>query len=211
MPVEIVKICGITCEEDAQAAVSAGANALGFVFWPRSPRVVDVERAGAIIAALPAGVASVGVFVDQPASEVNDIARRAALTLVQLHGSETDEYARLMSRPVIKAVAIEGDRVPNVDGWRADVTILLDVHDPVRRGGTGKTIDWAAAARVARQRKILLAGGLNPENVSEAIARVRPYGIDVSSGVETSPGRKDHQRIKALFEAVHGGHYATRS
>ena len=208
---EIIKICGITRLEDAEAAVREGAKTLGFVFWPKSPRYVEVERARAIVAELPRDVVSVGVFVDQPADEVNEVAGRVGLSAVQLHGQEDRDYARLMNRPVIKALAIDGERLPDVDAWRPDITILLDVHDPVRKGGTGKTLDWAAAGDIAVRRKILLAGGLTPENVSEAIARVRPHGIDVSSGVEQSPGIKDHARIKALFEAVHGRYYATRS
>jgi phosphoribosylanthranilate isomerase len=208
---KFVKICGITRLEDAQAAVDAGANALGFIFWPKSPRVVDAERARAIVATLPQHVTAIGVFVDQPADEVNEIARRAGLGGVQLHGSERADYVRAMARPVIKAVAVTGADVPDVDVWPASVTVLLDVHDPVKKGGTGRTIDWTAAAAIARRRNIVLAGGLTPENVSGAIAQVLPYGIDVSSGVEVSPGIKDHGRIKALFEAMHGGHYATRS
>jgi phosphoribosylanthranilate isomerase len=206
-----VKICGITRLEDAQAAIDAGANALGFVFWPQSPRRVDVERAREIVAALSEDVTTVGVFVDQPVHDVNEIARRVGLRAVQLHGSEDGEYVRAMAQPVIKAVAVVGTEAPDVGAWASDVTILLDVHDPVKKGGTGKTIDWTVAADVARRRKILLAGGLTPQNVGDAIGRVRPYGIDVSSGVEAQPGIKDHGRIKALFEAVHGGHYATRS
>ena len=206
-----VKICGITRAEDAAAGIAAGANALGFVFWPKSPRCVDVERARTIVAAMPPHVTAVGVFVDQQADDVNEIARLVNLGAVQLHGSESDDYVRAMSRRVIKAVSVHGEHPPDVARWPESVTILLDVHDPVRKGGTGKTIEWTAAAVVARRRNILLAGGLTPENVSEAIARVRPYGIDVSSGVESQPGIKDHSRITALFEAVHGGHYAARS
>ena len=206
-----VKICGITRLEDAHAAVDAGANALGFVFWPKSPRRIDPERARQIVAALPEGVMAVGVFVDQPVDDVNEVARRVGLGAVQLHGSEPCDYVRAMTRPVIKAVAVVGDHAPAVSEWAPDVTILLDVHDPVKKGGTGRTVDWTAAADVARRRNILLAGGLTPQNVSDAIARVRPYGIDVSSGVEAEPGIKDHERIKALFEAVHGGYHATRS
>ena len=206
-----VKICGITRLEDAQAAVDAGANALGFVFWPKSPRRVDVERAREIAAALPEDVTTVGVFVDQAPNDVNDVARRVGLRAVQLHGSEDGEYVRAMTRPVIKAVAVVGSQAPDVNAWPSSVTVLLDVHDPVKKGGTGKTIDWTVAASVAGRRNVLLAGGLTPQNVGEAIARVRPYGIDVSSGVEAEPGIKDHGRIKALFEAVHGDHYAARS
>jgi phosphoribosylanthranilate isomerase len=206
-----VKICGITRLEDAEAAVAAGANALGFVFWPKSPRRVDADTARAIVATLPASVTAIGVFVDQPAEEVNTIVAEVGLGAVQLHGHESAEYVQSMTRPVVKAVAVEGGQTPAVDAWPSEVTVLLDVHDPVKKGGTGRTIDWHAAAGIARRRNILLAGGLTPENVGEAITRVRPYGIDVSSGVEEKPGIKDHERIKALFEAVHGSHYATRS
>jgi phosphoribosylanthranilate isomerase len=123
---------------------------------------------------------------------------------VQLHGDEqVDDLAPLV-RPVIKAVALGGDSAIDVAAWPARVTLLLDVHDPARRGGTGQTIDWSAAASIARRRRTLLAGGLTPENVAAAVACVQPLGIDVSSGVETSPGIKDHGRIRALFEAVHG-------
>jgi phosphoribosylanthranilate isomerase len=206
-----VKICGITRLEDAQAAVEAGANAVGFVFWPKSPRRVDVERAREIASALPEDVTTVGVFVDQPLNDVNDVARRVGLRVVQLHGSEDGEYVRAVTRPVIKAVAVVGRQAPDINAWPSNVTVLLDVHDPLKKGGTGKTIDWTVAASVASRRNVLLAGGLTPQNVGDAIARVRPYGIDVSSGVEREPGIKDHGRIKALFEAVHGDHYAARS
>ena len=122
---------------------------------------------------------------------------------MQLHGNEDEAYVKEMTRPVFKAVPVAGDGA-DVGRWPADVTVLLDVHDPVRKGGTGQTIDWDAAAGIAKKRQVLLAGGLTPENVAEAIARVQPYGIDVSSGVEEKPGIKDHGRLKALFEAING-------
>jgi phosphoribosylanthranilate isomerase len=207
----IVKICGITRLEDAEAAVACGANALGFVFWPRSPRQVDPQQAQAIVAALPPFVTPVGVFVDQPAEDVNAISSLVRLGAVQLHGSESPDYARSLERPVVKAIAVGTTETAAVDAWPANVIVLLDVHDPIRRGGTGQIVDWTAAAEIARRRRTILAGGLTADNVVEAISRVRPYGIDVSSGVEASPGIKDHERLKALFEAVHGSHYATRS
>jgi phosphoribosylanthranilate isomerase len=209
--VKLVKICGITRLEDAEAAVACGADALGFVFWPRSPRYVDPERARAIVEALPPFVTPVGVFVDQPAEEVNAVSSLARLGAVQLHGSESPDYTRSLERPVVKAIAVGTTEATAIDVWPMNVVLLLDVHDPVRRGGTGQTVDWAAAGEIARRRRTILAGGLTAENVADAIARVRPYGIDVSSGVERSPGIKDHGRLKALFEAVHGSHYATRS
>lgn len=205
----IVKICGITRPEDAEAAVAAGAGAIGFIFWPKSPRFIDPHRARAIAAALPPLVTPVGVFVNQPLDYVNGVASLVRLGAVQLHGDETPEYAAGAAAPVIKALSLDA-----ADGtaWPARVRILLDVHDPVARGGTGRTIDWAAAAAVAARREILLAGGLTPDNVADAVARVRPFGIDVSSGVERAPGIKDPRRLRALFEAVHdAGHITTRS
>jgi phosphoribosylanthranilate isomerase len=195
-----VKICGITLAEDADAAIKAGADAIGFVFWPGSPRLIDPYRARAIAATLPPFVTTVGVFVNQPIEYVTGVASLVRLGAVQLHGDETIEYAAALSRPVVKAMSLGDDRVT---AWPAQTTVLLDVHDPVRRGGTGRTIDWTAAAAVAAGRRILLAGGLTPDNVAEAVARVRPFGIDVSSGVERTPGVKDHQRLRALFEALH--------
>jgi phosphoribosylanthranilate isomerase len=204
----IVKICGITRLEDAEAAVAAGASAIGFIFWPESPRFIDPHRARAIAAALPPFVTTVGVFVNQPLDHVNGVASLVRLAAVQLHGDEMPAFAAAVSSPVLKAVTVGTD----MRGWPARVRLLLDVHDPVARGGTGRTINWAAAADMAGQRDIVLAGGLTPDNVADAIARVRPFGIDVSSGVERAPGIKDHRRLRALFEAVHdAGHITTRS
>ena len=202
-----VKVCGITRLEDAVAAVDAGAGAIGFVFWPESPRFVDPYRARAIAAELPPFVTSVGLFVNQPLAYVYGVAALVRLGAVQLHGDETPEFAAGVAAPVIRALSVDA-----AAAWPAGSTLLLDAHDPVKRGGTGRTIDWAAAAAVAARRRVLLAGGLTPDNVADAIARVRPFGIDVSSGVERAPGVKDHQRIRALFEAVHAtGHLTTRS
>ena len=209
-----VKVCGITRREDAEAAVEAGANALGFVFWPKSPRAIDPYRARAIVSSLPPFVSAVGVFVDQPADYVNGVASLVHLSAVQLHGEEPGDYVAAIHRPVMKAVALRNGLAPAagvVEAWPSRVLVLLDVHDPVRRGGTGRTVDWSVAAEVARRRRVVLAGGLTAENVSEAIARVQPFGIDVSSGVEAAPGIKDHGRIKALFEAVHGSTITARS
>jgi phosphoribosylanthranilate isomerase len=194
-----VKICGITRVEDARAAVDAGARALGFVFWPGSPRFVDPYRARAIVATLPPFVTPVGLFVDQPAHYVSGVAALVRLGAVQLHGDESVDFAATVRHPVIKALSV-GDAI---DRWPASTTILLDACDPVRRGGTGRTIDWNAAAEVAATRRVLLAGGLTPENAADAVARVRPFGIDVSSGVERTPGIKDHGKINALFEVLH--------
>jgi len=205
----LVKICGITRRADAYAAVDAGAAAIGFVFWPESPRFIDPYRARTIAAALPPFVTTVGVFVDQPSDHVSRVASLVRLSAVQLHGSETPDYAAALRRPVIKAVTL-GERPgegPEEDEeaiaqWPNHVAVLLDVRDPVKHGGTGHVIDWNRAAGVAARRPVLLAGGLTPENVAAAIRCVRPFGIDVSSGVEESPGVKDHGRVRALFKAI---------
>src|SRR5439155_4218424 len=199
----LVKICGITSVEDAEAAVEAGAAALGFVFWPKSPRFIDPHRARAIVSTLPPFVAPVGVFVNQPAAHVRGVAALVRLGAVQLHGDEDVLYVAGMDYPVIKAVTIEReDDADRINIWPRRTTLLLDVRDPMNRGGTGRTIDWSAAAPIAARHRTLLAGGLTPDNVAQAVARVRPFGIDVSSGVEHSPGIKDHARIRALFEAL---------
>ena len=194
-----VKVCGITRREDAAAAVDAGAGALGFVFWPKSPRFIDPFHARAIVAKLPPFVTAVGLFVNPPREYVSGVASLVRLGAVQLHGDESIAFAESLRQPVIRALTLS-DRI---DEWPARMRVLLDAHDPARRGGTGRTIDWTAAAVVATARPILLAGGITPENVAEAVARVRPFGIDVSSGVEHSPGIKDHNKIRALFEALH--------
>lgn len=198
-----VKVCGIRRLEDALLAAELGADALGFIFWQGSARFIDPYRARPIAAALPPFVTAVGVFVDQPADYVAGVAGLVKLGAVQLHGQEPPaSYARVHYR-VIKAVPMGQDFDPaSVDGVPADATVLLDAHDPVRRGGTGHLVDWPLAAAVARRRPVILSGGLNPDNVADAIATVRPYAIDISSGVETSPGIKDPAKLRALFAAL---------
>lgn len=196
-----VKICGITRLEDARAALDAGANAIGFIFWPKSARYIDPARARAIIASLPEPVLAIGVFVNQPSDEVNEAASRAGVNAVQLHGDETPGAAGAITRPVIKALA--GAALSGAtERWPRGTTILVDAHDPEQRGGTGQQADWKTAAQLARTRRVLLAGGLTPENVAQAIAEVRPYGIDVSSGVEAAPGIKALDKLTALFKAL---------
>ena len=149
------------------------------------------------------------MFVNQDLDYVNGVASLVRLGAVQLHGDETPAFASGVSAPVIRVMSAA---TLDPAAWPEPVRLLLDVHDPVARGGTGRTVDWTLAADVAAKRKILLAGGLTPDNVAGAVARVRPFGIDVSSGVERAPGIKDHQRLRALFEAVHDtGYIATRS
>ncbi len=198
-----VKVCGITRLEDGLLAASAGAAAVGFIFWPHSPRYIEPPRAQAITAQLPPLVTSVGVFVDTPPAEVERIAREVGLGAIQLHGREScADYAPVGLR-LIKAVAV-GERfsMEGLDDVPGDVTVLLDAQDPVRLGGTGRSIDWAVGARVARARRVVLSGGLRPDNVRAAVEAVRPYAVDVSSGVEERPGIKAPDLVRAFLAAV---------
>jgi phosphoribosylanthranilate isomerase len=198
-----VKICGITRGEDARLAVRLGANAVGFVFWPDSPRVVSAEAARAMAQSLPALVARVGVFVDAPADAVGRVVLQAGLDVVQLHGCEAVEaYVSLPVR-LIKSVTLESPAdVERAAHLPAQVTVLVDATDPVRRGGTGQAANWEWAAALARLRPVMLAGGLSADNVTEAVRVVRPWAIDVSSGVESAPGVKDAARMTRLFAAL---------
>jgi phosphoribosylanthranilate isomerase len=189
-----IKVCGITRAEDAQHAAAHGATALGFVFWARSPRIVTAAQAADIIAALPAAVTPVGVFVNEPIDGIRSIVEQTGIRVVQLHGDESPDYADALDCPVLRAVRVnDGDVVSG--SWPAETTFLVDTVDPVRRGGTGVAVDWKRAAALARERRIVLAGGLTPANVAEAITAVRPFGVDVSSGVEASPGVKDFDKV----------------
>ena len=196
-----VKVCGITRESDATEAVRCGATALGFVFWPESARYVDPDRAGDIIGRLPRSVNTVGIFVNQPIEDVRHVAARTGISTIQLHGDEPASYADAFETPILKATTLEQmDR--SLNGWPDDTLVLLDAHDPIRRGGTGQVIDWEGAAKVAARRRVVLAGGLTPDNVREAIAAVHPFGVDVSSGVEAAPGVKDLQKMARFLENV---------
>jgi phosphoribosylanthranilate isomerase len=199
----IVKICGITRAEDAALAVTLGASALGFIFWPGSPRAIDPHRARAIAATLPPFVTTVGVFVNQPAGFINSVSNLVGLGVVQLHGDEDPAFAAAVKRPVLKAVSLPAESAMTAR-WSPRTLLLVDAHDPVRRGGTGTTANWGLAAELSRRRPIMLAGGLTPANVADAVAWVQPFGIDVSSGVERAPGVKDHQLMIDLFEKLRG-------
>ena len=174
-----------------------GATAVGFIFWPRSPRYVDPEQAAALVRLVPPGVATVGVFVNEPVEAMRDIAARTGVSMVQLHGDEPPEMAAQLDRPVLKALGVEAVRDT---AWPVETTVLLDVTDRERRGGTGQLVDWTQAAAVARVRPVVLAGGLAPDNVEAAIAAVRPYGVDVSSGVEDEPGVKNAGLVRLFLE-----------
>lgn len=198
-----VKVCGITRREDARLAVELGASAVGFVFWRQSPRAVTIEQARRITGTLPAFVAAVGVFVNASPDEVEETAREARLTAIQLHGDEDASAYERCARPVIKALPVGTDfTLSAVEGVPAGMTVLLDAHDPARRGGTGRTIEWTVAATAARVRPVILSGGLTPDNVRTAAETVRPFALDVSSGVESAPGVKDDGRLRAFFRAL---------
>ena len=186
-----VKICGVTRPEDARLAAELGASAIGIVLWPGSPRYVESAKAREIVASLPAFVSAVGVFVNQ--HEVAErVAREIGLMVVQFHGDEAPGSYRTFPFRVIKAVTVrDASAREEAAAVPASATVLLDAHDRVKRGGTGRQIDWSIAAMIARERPVILSGGLNAENAAEAVETVAPYAIDVSSGVERVVGRKD--------------------
>lgn len=201
-----IKICGITNPEDAAWAVSAGADALGFVLYRKSPRYVEPAVVRNIVASLPPFILPIGVFVNEEAAVVRTLVDDCGLAMAQLHGDETAAYCRTLGRPALKALRVrdrgtflalaefqEGGRVRG---------FVIDAFSEQAYGGTGQTVDWTLAAEAARSVPVILAGGLTPGNVSSAIHRVRPYGVDVSSGVEACPGKKDPAKVKAFIEAA---------
>jgi phosphoribosylanthranilate isomerase len=205
-----VKICGITRLEDAQLAVELGAAALGFNFYRPSPRYVEPAVARDIIRRLPPFTTAVGVFADQEdAAQILAAADEAGVQVVQLHGPKLPPEDAIGRYPAIRAIGLgpESDQELTESMVRAVTqsaprVLLLDTADPVLRGGTGRTFDWKSARRISRHRRVILAGGLTPENVEEAITQVRPYAVDVATGVECEPGVKDAARMKAFFKAV---------
>ncbi|MCI5159360.1 MAG: phosphoribosylanthranilate isomerase [Candidatus Electrothrix sp. AUS1_2] len=204
-----IKMCGITNPEDAAAAVDAGVDALGFIFYEKSPRNIDPEVARIIIEQLPPFVDTVGVFVDRKRQEVEEIIRFCRLGYAQLHGQESPKYCERLTRfaapcQVIKALRVgshlqAGDITPyneHVKGF------LLDTYQKGIKGGTGQRFDWSLIHGLQLQRDFILAGGLDAESVREAVEIVRPYALDVNSGVEAAPGRKDHKLIKKFIRQV---------
>ncbi len=209
-----VKVCGITNYEDAATALDQGVDALGFNFFPSSPRYIDPETARSIIRRLPPFAATVGIFVNVPMPEqVIEIARIACVQVLQLHGRETPEYCRSLADWIlIKALHVDGNQVPDLPKDYPVQAFLLDVKHEGRFGGTGKTFDWNLIKEMKRTRPIILAGGLRPENVREAIRIVAPYAVDVCSGVESAPGKKDAgELIEFMNEVRHAGNFLHRS
>ena len=201
-----VKICGITNLEDALLAADLGANALGFIFSAKSPRCVAPGAAREIIRQLPPLVVSVGVFVDEEAAVVRDLAARVGLDWVQLHGAETPEYCRSLGRRVLKGFRIQDENsLKALQEYRGAVqAFLLDTYKQGQMGGTGEVFDWDLARKAQAYGPIVLAGGLTASNVVQAIKTAQPQAVDVASGVEAAPGKKDPEKLRAFFAGVKG-------
>jgi phosphoribosylanthranilate isomerase len=209
----VIKICGITRPEDAQAAVKLGVHALGFILWPGSPRSVAFEGMARMVSALPPLITPVGVFVSPTASDVQR-AVDAGIRVAQIHGT-VPEWGARPPATILRAVRLKKESSTATDRQidplsvsldppvPGSVAVLLDAHDEALHGGTGKTVDWERAALIARTRPVILAGGLTAANVIAAIEKVRPYGVDVASGVEERPGVKSHLRLRHFVDAVH--------
>lgn len=202
-----IKICGITNLADALAACAAGADAIGLNFYARSPRVVALEDAREIRKRLPAGVEAFGVFVNEGPREILRVMREVGLDALQLHGDEAPEAVTELARiaPVFKALRVGADfSAATLEKYSDAAGFLFDAAEGAagQYGGTGRLADWGVAQQAARGHRIFLAGGLSPENVGAAIAQVRPYGVDVASGVESAPGKKDHERLRKFISAA---------
>jgi phosphoribosylanthranilate isomerase len=201
-----IKICGITNLEDAAAAVAAGADALGFVFYRKSPRCVVPAVVKQIIASLPPLVTPVGVFVNEEMKIVRDLMDECGLALAQLHGEEPAAYCQELGRPVLKAIRLK-DRgsllaLAEFQGRAGVRGFIVDTFSELHYGGTGIVTDWSLAAEAAKAASVLLAGGLTADNVGQAIQAVHPYGVDVSSGVESFPGKKNLGKVRAFVQAA---------
>jgi phosphoribosylanthranilate isomerase len=198
-----VKICGITRVEDGIEAARLGVDALGFVFYAKSPRNIDIESAQTIIKALPGFVSSVALFLNPQKSLVEQVIKHTNIDLLQFHGTEPAEFCELFGKPYIKALGINGidDIGALIDSYPSARSVLLDSHGAGKAGGTGEVFDWLSIPENYRD-KIVLAGGLTPDNVAQAIKQIRPYGVDLSSGVELAPGLKDEELMTRLMQEV---------
>ncbi len=198
-----VKICGITNIGDAYWAAEFGADALGFILYPKSQRYIAPERAKEIIQKIPGSIGKVGVFVNQEIQAVKEIVSFCGLRLIQLHGDESPEYcSQFPGSTLIKTISVcTEEEVQALENYPVKA-ILVDTHEPGRYGGTGKKSDWALALKVKETHPLILAGGLNKENIKSAIEAVRPYAVDINSGVETLPGRKDPYKIREIMEII---------
>jgi phosphoribosylanthranilate isomerase len=203
MPPVRVKFCGITRAEDARAAVALGADAVGLVFHAASPRAVSLPQAMAVVSGLPPFIARVGLFVDPKVDEVEMVLELGCVDVLQFHGDEPPEFCRRFGRPYIKALRVRPGMDVRAGAERHPdaAAVLLDAHEAGRPGGTGRTFDWSLIPRDL-PRPVILAGGLTPANVADAIRRVRPYAVDVSGGIESGPGVKDHSLMQAFLREV---------
>ncbi len=202
-----VKICGITNLEDALALCEYGADAIGFIFYRNSPRFIEPHKAGEIIKELPPFVTAVGVFVNEDISAVNKIAREAGLNVVQLHGNESTEFCEKITGRVIKSFKVKKGEAKTLYHEMEKYNVyayLLDTYKEELEGGTGVVFDWDIAMEAGKLGRIILAGGLTPENVADAIKKVRPYAVDVSSGVEERPGKKDLKKVREFIRKAKG-------
>ena len=200
-----VKVCGTTRLKDALLAVDCGADAIGFIFYRKSPRAVAARTAKEICSKLPPFVNRVGVFVNETAEKINRIVAQCGLDAVQLHGDESPAFCRKIKCRVIKVVRVkDAASLKELSRYAVDA-FLLDTYEKDQWGGTGKVFDWELAGRAKKYGPVIIAGGLNSRNVKAAIKKVRPYGVDVSSGVEESPGIKDPKKVKSFLKAVREG------
>jgi phosphoribosylanthranilate isomerase len=208
-----VKICGLKRAEDAAVAVAAGAGALGFNFWKGTPRYIEPARAADIVADVPPSVLTVGVFVDEEPERVLEIAEQTGIMALQLHGSESPEYLeRLGAYLKIKVLKVSEEFEPEeLLRYSSASLFLLEGFVPGMVGGTGRTFDWSLAKQAKKYGKLILAGGLTPANVAEAVRRVQPWGVDVASGVESEPGRKDPRLIREFIQAAHAAEQQSAS
>jgi phosphoribosylanthranilate isomerase len=198
-----VKVCGITNMDDAMVAVEAGADALGFIFVQNSPRYIPPGDAGSIIRELPPFVSTVGVFVNAVRGFVEGAVGLSGVRLLQFHGEEEPGHCGSYGLPYVKAFRVKDEgSLALIDGYLNASAMLLDTYDEKEHGGTGRTFNWELAAKAAEEYRVILAGGLNPDNVADAVRMVRPYAVDVSSGVESTKGKKDHDAVRRFISAA---------
>jgi len=197
-----VKICGITRVEDAKASLDLGADAIGFVFYPKSPRYIEPTKAKDIVSYVSPFITSVGVFVNESLENIISIANTCKLDVIQLHGDEQQDIIDKIPRKIVKAIRIKDETDLQRFNLYSDVdAFLLDTFVENKLGGTGQVFDWKIAEKAKSKGKIILSGGLNPDNIAEAISKVKPYGVDVSSGIELMPGKKDYALARRFLEA----------
>lgn len=195
-----IKICGITNLEDAKIAVESGADALGFIFVPSSPRAISIDKAARIISQLGPFISTVGVFVNPSTDEIKQAA--GIIDIIQLHGEETPQFCQNLNKKFIKAFRVkDSSSLSQMENFAPDA-YLLDTYAPDKRGGTGRVFDWSLAIEAKKYGRIILSGGLTPDNIVEAIKRVSPYGIDASSGIEAAPGKKNPEKLKEFIRLI---------